>query len=142
MARTWALSLPDKELCLREALAVCTPPAPEPSAKRPGSYKDAWGWGRGELAEQPPHPPHRTTTDVSCLGYPDFTHCRVPHSSHKQLSSSGILDTTEDVLAGKAGNPFQRKHRVATRVSRSPLSGLKGVQPPLPFGRVRLCVTP
>ena len=33
----WALSLPDKELCLREALAVCTPPAPEPSAKRPGS---------------------------------------------------------------------------------------------------------
>ena len=28
----WALSLPDKELCLREALAVCTPPAPEPSA--------------------------------------------------------------------------------------------------------------
>ena len=25
----WALSLPDKELCLREALAVCTPPAPE-----------------------------------------------------------------------------------------------------------------
>ena len=32
-----ALSLPDKELCLREALAVCTPPAPEPSAKRPGS---------------------------------------------------------------------------------------------------------
>ena len=29
--------LPDKELCLREALAVCTPPAPEPSAKRPGS---------------------------------------------------------------------------------------------------------
>ena len=29
----WALSLPDKELCLREALAVCTPPAPEPSAK-------------------------------------------------------------------------------------------------------------
>ena len=23
------LSLPDKELCLREALAVCTPPAPE-----------------------------------------------------------------------------------------------------------------
>ena len=25
------------ELCLREALAVCTPPAPEPSAKRPGS---------------------------------------------------------------------------------------------------------
>ena len=43
-------------------------------------------------------PAHRTTTDVSCLGYPDFTHCRVPHSSHKQLSSSGILDTTEDVL--------------------------------------------
>ena len=34
----WALSLPDKELCLREALEVCTPPAPEPSAKRPGSY--------------------------------------------------------------------------------------------------------
>ena len=33
----WALSLPDKELCLREALAVCTPPAPEPSAERPGS---------------------------------------------------------------------------------------------------------
>ena len=33
----WALSLPDKELCLREALAVCTPPSPEPSAKRPGS---------------------------------------------------------------------------------------------------------
>ena len=33
----WALSLPDKELCLREALAVCTPPVPEPSAKRPGS---------------------------------------------------------------------------------------------------------
>ena len=33
----WALSLPDKELCLREALAVCTPPGPEPSAKRPGS---------------------------------------------------------------------------------------------------------
>ena len=30
----WALSLPDKELCLREALAVCTAPAPEPSAKR------------------------------------------------------------------------------------------------------------
>ena len=30
------VSLPDKELCLREALAVCTPPAPEPSAKRPG----------------------------------------------------------------------------------------------------------
>ena len=29
----WALSLPDKELCLREALAVCTPPAPEPSAQ-------------------------------------------------------------------------------------------------------------
>ena len=29
----WALSLPDKELCLREALAVCTPPAPEPSPK-------------------------------------------------------------------------------------------------------------
>ena len=29
--------MPDKELCLREALAVCTPPAPEPSAKRPGS---------------------------------------------------------------------------------------------------------
>ena len=27
----------DKELCLREALAVCTAPAPEPSAKRPGS---------------------------------------------------------------------------------------------------------
>ena len=23
----WALSLPDRELCLREALAVCTPPA-------------------------------------------------------------------------------------------------------------------
>ena len=37
----WALSLPDKELCLREALAVCTPPAPEPSAKRPvGKSKD------------------------------------------------------------------------------------------------------
>ena len=34
---TQAVSLPDKELCLREALAVCTPPAPEPSAKRPGS---------------------------------------------------------------------------------------------------------
>ena len=33
----WALSLPDKELCLREALAVCTPRDPEPSAKRPGS---------------------------------------------------------------------------------------------------------
>ena len=33
----WALSLPDKELCLLEALAVCTPLAPEPSAKRPGS---------------------------------------------------------------------------------------------------------
>ena len=32
-ARGWALSLLDKELCLREALAVCTPPAPEPSAK-------------------------------------------------------------------------------------------------------------
>ena len=32
-----ALSLPDKELCLREALAVCTATAPEPSAKRPGS---------------------------------------------------------------------------------------------------------
>ena len=30
-------TLTDKELCLREALAVCTPPAPEPSAKRPGS---------------------------------------------------------------------------------------------------------
>ena len=29
----WALSLPDKELCLREALAVCTAPAPEPSAR-------------------------------------------------------------------------------------------------------------
>ena len=29
--------VPDKELCLREALAVCTPPAPESSAKRPGS---------------------------------------------------------------------------------------------------------
>ena len=36
-SQPWALSLPDKELCLREALAVCTPPAPEPSAKRPGS---------------------------------------------------------------------------------------------------------
>ena len=36
-AQPWALSLPDKELCLREALAVCTPPAPEPSAERPGS---------------------------------------------------------------------------------------------------------
>ena len=32
-AAWWALSLPDKELCLREALAVCTPPAPEPSVK-------------------------------------------------------------------------------------------------------------
>ena len=29
----WALSLPDKELCLRGALAVCTPLAPEPSAQ-------------------------------------------------------------------------------------------------------------
>ena len=27
------------ELCLREALAVCTPPAPEPSAERPCSYE-------------------------------------------------------------------------------------------------------
>ena len=43
----WALSLPDKELCLREALAVCTPPAPEPSAKRPGSYPGGQGAGRG-----------------------------------------------------------------------------------------------
>ena len=33
--RRWGWA--DKELCLREALAVCTPPAPEPSAKRPGS---------------------------------------------------------------------------------------------------------
>ena len=31
----WALSLPDKELCLREALAVCTAPAPEPSPCNP-----------------------------------------------------------------------------------------------------------
>ena len=30
----WALSLPDQELCLQEALAVCTPQAPEPSAAR------------------------------------------------------------------------------------------------------------
>ena len=36
----WALYLPDKELCLWEALAVCTPQAPEPSAKRPGSYEN------------------------------------------------------------------------------------------------------
>ena len=42
-------------------------------------------------------PAHRTTTDVSCLGYLDFTHCRVPHSSHKQLSSGGMLGITEDV---------------------------------------------
>ena len=31
----WALSLPEKELCLREALAVCTPPAPEPKSFKP-----------------------------------------------------------------------------------------------------------
>ena len=35
----WALSLPDQELCLREALAVCTPPAPEPSAPIPPSIR-------------------------------------------------------------------------------------------------------
>ena len=29
--------LPGRDPGLREALAVCTPPAPEPSAKRPGS---------------------------------------------------------------------------------------------------------
>ena len=28
-ARAWALSLPDKGLCLREALAVCTSPFPQ-----------------------------------------------------------------------------------------------------------------
>ena len=38
----WALSLPDKELCLREALAVCTPPAPEPSAKRKRVLTRPW----------------------------------------------------------------------------------------------------
>ena len=31
----WALSLPDKELCLREALAVCTPPLLATSVSRP-----------------------------------------------------------------------------------------------------------
>ena len=32
-----ALPFPRKELSLREALAVCTPPAPKPSARTPGS---------------------------------------------------------------------------------------------------------
>ena len=34
VGHNWVTEL---KLCLREALAVCTPPAPEPSAKRPGS---------------------------------------------------------------------------------------------------------
>ena len=38
--------MPDKELCLREALAVCTPPAPEPSAKPPASV------ARGDVARE------------------------------------------------------------------------------------------
>ena len=32
-----ALPFPRKELSPREALAVCTPPAPKPSARTPGS---------------------------------------------------------------------------------------------------------
>ena len=41
-------------------------------------------------------------------------------------------------LEGKPRTPLSS--RVATRVSRSPLSGFKGVQPPLPFGeRTRDC---
>ena len=44
----WALSLPDKELCLREALAVCTAPAPEPSVKTHSLWgepsSDVFGW--------------------------------------------------------------------------------------------------
>ena len=41
-------------------------------------------------------------------------------------------------LEGKQRTPLSS--RVATRVSWSPLSGLKGVQPPLPFGeRTRVC---
>ena len=35
---------------------------------------------------------------------------------------------------GGGGEGWKRKRGVATRVSWSPLSGLKGVQPPLPFG--------
>ena len=43
-------------------------------------------------------------------------------------------------LEGKPRTPLSS--RVATRVSWSPLSGLKGVQPPLPFGeRTRDCST-
>ena len=39
----WALSLPDKELCLREALAVCTPPAPGQSSLSAGALRyRAW----------------------------------------------------------------------------------------------------
>ena len=33
----WGASFPRKELSPREALAVCTPPAPKPSARTPGS---------------------------------------------------------------------------------------------------------
>ena len=35
--RPGALPFPRKELSPREALAVCTPPAPKPSARTPGS---------------------------------------------------------------------------------------------------------
>ena len=38
-------------------------------------------------------------------------------------------------LEGKPRTPLSS--RVATRVSWSPLSGLKGVQPPLPFGEMQ-----
>ena len=42
----WALSFPDKELCLREALAVCTPPAPDDLVEKKESPK-------GERAVKP-----------------------------------------------------------------------------------------
>ena len=35
-------------------------------------------------------------------------------------------------------DPLENSSRVATRVSWSPLSGLKGVQPPLPFGAMKV----
>ena len=82
-------------LCLREALAVCTPPAPEPSAERPGSYKSMNSLGKN--------------TDAGSLSLlqgifptqgpnPGLPHCRwiLYQLSHK--GSPRILECTTERL--------------------------------------------
>ena len=93
----------------------------------PRVARESWGLRSSHCRAEETSPRRVSGTEYSSPGKAGISglHSRLPRGVRPRLE-------------GKPRTPLSS--RVATRVSWSPLSGLKGVQPPLPFGeRTRDC---